>query len=61
MLSRANANLAATVGLMKDARDKFDTVSDCEPAIGRLHKGVQDMEQMRWRGVARDWQKIGLC
>jgi hypothetical protein len=50
MLSRANASLAATVALMKDARDKFDTVSECEPAIERLHKGVSHMEQMRLAG-----------
>jgi hypothetical protein len=50
MLSRANAALATTVSLMKDARDKFDTVSECEPAIERLHKGVTDMEQMRLAG-----------
>jgi hypothetical protein len=50
MLSRANAALAATVSLMKDARDKFDTVSECEPAIERLHKGVTDMEQLRLAG-----------
>jgi hypothetical protein len=39
-LSRANANLAATLILMKDAREKFDTVADCEPAIERLYKYV---------------------
>ena len=44
-LSRANANLAATLVLMKDAREKFDTVQDCEPAIERLDKGVQDMQE----------------
>ena len=53
MLSRANANLAATVVLMKDAREKFDTVSDCEPAIERLHKGVRDMEEMRQAGKGK--------
>lgn len=47
MLSRANNNLAATLVLMKDAREKFDTVTDCEPAIEHLHKGVQDMEEKR--------------
>jgi len=57
MLSRANANLAATVVLMKDARDKFDTVSDCEPAIMRLHKGVGDMEQMRLAGRSKGLAK----
>src|SRR3569832_1235302 len=30
---------------MKDAREKFDTVTDCEPSIERLHKGVQEMEE----------------
>ena len=50
MLSRANASLAVTVASMKDARDKFDTVSECEPAIERLHKGVSDMEQTRLSG-----------
>lgn len=47
MLSRANNNLAATLVLMKDAREKFDTVSDCEPAIELLHRGVADMEEKR--------------
>jgi len=47
MLSRANNNLAATLVLMKDARDRFDTVTDCAPAIEHLHKGVTDMEEKR--------------
>ena len=46
----ANANLAATLVLMKDAREKFDTVSDCEPAIERLHRGVVEMEENRQAG-----------
>ena len=45
MLSRANANLAATLVLMKDAREKFDTVQDCEPAMERLDRGVKDLEE----------------
>ena len=40
MLSRANVNLAATLILIREAKEKFDTGSDCEPAIERLHKGV---------------------
>ena len=40
MLSRANANLAATLLLMKDAREKFDTLTECEPAIERLSVAV---------------------
>jgi hypothetical protein len=47
MLSRSNNNLAATLVLMKDAREKFDTVTDCEPAIDHLHRGVRDMEEKR--------------
>lgn len=45
MLSHANANLAATLILMRDAKEKFDTVSDCEPAIERLHRGVVTLEE----------------
>lgn len=45
MLSRANANLTATLVLMKDAREKFDTVADCEPSIERLYRGVVEMEE----------------
>lgn len=44
MLSRANANLASTLVLLKEAREKFDTVADCEPAIERLEKGVQEWQ-----------------
>lgn len=47
MLSRANANLAATLVLMKEAREKFDTIADCEPSLERLHKGVETMERHR--------------
>jgi len=50
MLSRSNANLAATLVLMKDAREKFDTVTDCAPAIERLHKGVTEIEEKREAG-----------
>ena len=47
MLSRANANLAATLVLLKEAREKFDTIADCEPSLERLHKGVETMERHR--------------
>lgn len=47
VLSIAAGNLQNTLTLMKDAREKFDTVSDCEPAIERLYKGVKDMEEKR--------------
>lgn len=44
LLSRASNNLGATLVLMKDAREKFDTVVDCEPAIERLHRGILHMQ-----------------
>ena len=44
MLSKASNNLGATLVLMKDAREKFDTVVDCEPAIERLHRGIVTMQ-----------------
>jgi exocyst complex protein 7 len=47
VLSIAAGNLQSTLTLMKDAREKFDTVSDCEPAIERLYKGVKEMEEKR--------------
>ena len=45
VLSKASNNLGATLVLMKDAREKFDTVRDCEPAIEKLHRGVQDLQK----------------
>lgn len=47
MLSKASNNLAATLVLMKDAREKFDTIVDCEPAIDRLHRGVVHIQNER--------------
>ena len=44
MLSKASNNLGATLVLMKDAREKFDTIVDCEPAIDRMHRGVVHMQ-----------------
>lgn len=44
MLSKASNNLGATLVLMKDAREKFDTIRDCEPAIERLKRGVMQMQ-----------------
>ena len=44
MLSKASKNLGATLVLMKDAREKFDTIVDCEPAIDRMHRGVVHMQ-----------------
>jgi exocyst complex protein 7 len=52
MLSVAAGNLTSTLTLMKDAREKFDTVGDCEPAIERILKGVTDMEEKR-KGTAK--------
>ncbi|VEU44117.1 unnamed protein product [Pseudo-nitzschia multistriata] len=47
MLSKASNNLAATLVLMKDAREKFDTIVDCQPAIDRLHRGIVHMQNER--------------
>lgn len=44
MLSKASNNLGATLVLMKDGREKFDTIRDCEPAIERLKRGVVQMQ-----------------
>ena len=50
MLSKAANNLGATLVLMKDAREKFDTIVDCEPAIDRLHRGVVQIQNERSNG-----------
>jgi len=42
-LTQASANLNTTIALLRDAREKFDTVSDCEPSIERLYKGAQEI------------------
>jgi exocyst complex component 7 len=43
MLSQAASNLGSTLLKIKDARDKFETVRDCEPAIERLSVGIRNM------------------
>jgi len=45
MLSKASNNLGKTLVLMKDAREKFDTIVDCEPAIERMHRGVVHLQE----------------
>src|SRR5210317_1008560 len=47
MLSMASNNLGATLLLMKDAKEKFDTIRDCEPAIERLHRGVVQIQNQK--------------
>jgi exocyst complex component 7 len=47
LLSKASNNLGATLVLMKDAREKFDTIVDCEPAIDRLHRGVVTLQDIK--------------
>lgn len=44
LLSKASNNLGATLVLMNEAREKFDTIRDCEPAIERLKRGVVQMQ-----------------
>lgn len=44
LLSKASNNLGSTLVLMNEAREKFDTIRDCEPAIERLKRGVIQMQ-----------------
>jgi exocyst complex component 7 len=44
LLSKASNNLGATLVLLNEAREKFDTIRDCEPAIDRLKRGVLQMQ-----------------
>lgn len=44
LLSKASNNLGATIVLMNEAREKLDTIRDCEPAIERLKRGVVQMQ-----------------
>mmetsp|Transcript_5531 Transcript_5531/g.13672 ORF Transcript_5531/g.13672 Transcript_5531/m.13672 type:complete len:786 (-) Transcript_5531:46-2403(-) len=46
-MSKASNNLGAALVFMKDAREKFDTIVDCQPAIDRLHRGVLYMQNER--------------
>eukprot|EP00956_Cyclotella_meneghiniana_P000845 scaffold966_cov47-Cyclotella_meneghiniana.AAC.2 len=41
MLAAASSNLTATLALLKDAREKFDTVNDCQDSIYRLFWGAR--------------------
>jgi exocyst complex component 7 len=47
LMSVAASNLGSTLVKLKDARDKFETVRDCEPAIDRLRDGIKEMEDKR--------------
>jgi len=46
MLTQSAHHLSSTLGLMKDAREKFDTVQDCEPALQRLRSGAQEAQSL---------------
>jgi len=54
-LTRASQNLNNTLTMMKDSREKFDTVADCEPSIKRLYEGA--MALMEARKKERDQRK----
>jgi exocyst complex protein 7 len=41
-LALASSNLQSTSGALKDAREKFDTTADCEPAVERLFWGARE-------------------
>ena len=42
LLSQASSNLTATSTFLKDAREKFDTVADCETAVERMYCGARE-------------------
>ena len=46
MLTSSANHLNSTLIKMKDAREKFDTVQDCEPAIQRLLSGAQESRSL---------------
>mmetsp|Transcript_23297 Transcript_23297/g.56206 ORF Transcript_23297/g.56206 Transcript_23297/m.56206 type:complete len:913 (-) Transcript_23297:68-2806(-) len=42
LLAQTSSNLTLTSNVLKDAREKFDTVGDCEPAVERLFWGARE-------------------
>ncbi len=46
-LTQASTNLTSTLSLLRDAREKFDTVTDCEPSIERLYRGAKEVAENR--------------
>jgi exocyst complex protein 7 len=42
LLARTSANLSIANAVLRDAREKFDTVVDCEPAVERLYWGARE-------------------
>ena len=52
-LTRASQNLSTTLALMKDSREKFDTVADCEPSIKRLYTGATKLTEVRKKNRIR--------
>eukprot|EP00581_Thalassiosira_minuscula_P005067 CAMPEP_0183746120 /NCGR_PEP_ID=MMETSP0737-20130205/66586_1 /TAXON_ID=385413 /ORGANISM="Thalassiosira miniscula, Strain CCMP1093" /LENGTH=852 /DNA_ID=CAMNT_0025981801 /DNA_START=106 /DNA_END=2664 /DNA_ORIENTATION=+ len=42
LLAQTSSNLTLTSNVLKDAREKFDTVLDCEPAVDRLFWGARE-------------------
>ncbi len=48
-LTQSSTNVTATLALMRDAREKFDTVVDCEPSIERLYRGAKEAAEARER------------
>lgn len=43
LLARTSANMALATTVLRDAREKFDTVHECQPAIDRLYWGSREM------------------
>mmetsp|Transcript_15238 Transcript_15238/g.29738 ORF Transcript_15238/g.29738 Transcript_15238/m.29738 type:complete len:849 (+) Transcript_15238:205-2751(+) len=55
LLAQTSSNLTATSNVLKDAREKFDTVADCEPAVERLYWGAHEL----CKEVARHAERQG--
>jgi exocyst complex protein 7 len=56
-LTQASSHLTSTLALMKDARDKYDTVADCEPAIERLLQGATEALEARQKNSSKHESK----
>ena len=46
-LTQTSTRVTATLSLLRDAREKLDTVVDCEPSIDRLYCGVRELDEAR--------------
>ena len=50
-LTQASRNLTAPLALLRDDREKFDTVAVCEPSIERLNEGASELRNRNDMGA----------